>query len=145
MSEQTLPPVAKSFFTVCKKCEVDRYHTVLAHTATNKAKMKCEVCGATKTYSLPKEGKEPKAKRAPSVRSATAKAQQKAADHQQEYEKHIGATSNKPESYSMKRVFKIKEKIDHPTFGLGVVIRAETQRVEVIFSDEVKTLVHNRT
>ncbi|MGE5084935.1 MAG: hypothetical protein ACM3MG_01440, partial [Bacillota bacterium] len=50
----TLPPVAKSFFAFCKKCDADRYHVVLAHTSATSAKIKCEICGSQKTYSLPK-------------------------------------------------------------------------------------------
>ena len=56
MNQLILPPVAKSFYTFCKKCDVDRYHMVLAHTSSTTAKIECEVCHSRKTYSLPKTG-----------------------------------------------------------------------------------------
>ena len=49
-----LPPVAKNFYTFCKKCDSDRYHVVLAHTTSTSAKIKCEVCASVKKYTLPK-------------------------------------------------------------------------------------------
>ena len=67
-TDAALPPVAKSLFTFCKKCNADRYHRVLAHTSTSKAKIECEICKSKKTYTAPKAGATPVRKKAPGVK-----------------------------------------------------------------------------
>lgn len=145
----TLPPVAKSFFTHCKKCDGDRYHTILAHTTATSAKMQCEVCGAKSTYKLPKAGaaKTPGAKRP--VAGAALKRKEQAASarknaHNDEYNNLIGNESAPTHSYNMKAKFAENVKINHPKFGLGYVKVAHLDKIEVIFPDEVRQLVHNR-
>jgi|JI10StandDraft_1071094.scaffolds.fasta_scaffold592230_2 hypothetical protein len=138
-----LPPVAKSFHTFCKKCDVDRYHKVLAHTNETTAKIECEVCHSKKTFKLPKAKKltstgKPRAARAPS-------ASQRKSNHQSEYNSlvdSLAAMEEKP--YSLKAKFEIANKINHPKFGIGVVRSVQPDKIEVVFSDEVKLLIHNR-
>ena len=52
-----LPAVARNIHLDCKKCGVERYHVVVAHTTATSAKVKCEVCGARRTYKLAKHKK----------------------------------------------------------------------------------------
>lgn len=146
MSTHTLPAVAKSFFTFCKKCDADRYHVVMAHTSSKTAKMKCEVCGSVKNYSLPKTGDLTSTGKA---LTGAAAARRKASDssrkssHKNEYEmlmsKEVETTP-----YSMKSKFEKNQKLDHPKFGLGFIKDAQKDKIEVIFAEEVKTLIHNR-
>lgn len=138
MSE-TLPPVAKSFYTTCKKCNAERYHVVLAHTSATSAKIECEVCHSKKSYSINKKASKPKAPRAmSSTRVASAKA-----SHAAQYEDLKNKSGNSLK-YSMKAQFKMNESLEHPKFGLGVVTQVFADKVEVCFSDEVRVLVHNR-
>lgn len=145
MSEtQTLPPVAKSFHTFCKKCDADRYHTVVAHPTATSAKLKCEICGASSTYKLPKAGGG--AKRA--LTGAAAKRKEAAATakrnaHSDEYNQLMSADSDIA-NYNMKAKFSVNSKIKHPKFGMGFVRTAQTDKIEVVFEDEVRSLVHNR-
>jgi hypothetical protein len=137
-----LPAVAKSFFTFCKKCDVDRYHKVLAHTSPTSAKIECEVCHAKQKYSLPKEKKASTTARKPRAASANARK----SSHQSEYNDlltSLAAMEEKP--YSLKAKFEIANKINHPKFGVGVVRSVQPDKIEVVFSDEVKLLIHNRT
>lgn len=136
-----LPPVAKSFFTFCKKCDVDRYQKVLAHTSETSAKIECEVCHAKSTYKLPK------AKKATTARTArTPSASQRKSTHAAEYQQLIDSlTAMEEKPYSLKAKFEIANKISHPKFGLGVVRSVQPDKIEVVFSDEVKLLIHNRT
>ncbi len=144
MSLNALPPVAKSFFAFCKKCDADRYHVVLAHTTATSAKIKCEICGSQKTYSLPKAqtrtGK-------PLTGAAKAKREQtmsaRKSSHRNEYEMLLAKDTNTSD-YSMKGKFEKNQKIQHPKFGLGVIKDAAIDKIEVVFADEVRTLVHNR-
>ena len=50
----------------------------------------------------------------------------------------------KPVSYNMSGSFKADDMIKHKTFGLGIVINASYERMEVVFSDRPRILVCNR-
>ena len=150
-----LPQVAHSVYLPCKKCDVERYHKVIAHTSTDSAKVQCEVCGRKGTYKLPKQknlslgsdGKgvgagvgEVKAKRASTVSAASRKAQ-----YESEYlalkEKYSNA---KIEAYNMRTQFAAEQVLQHPKFGVGFVRQVMGDKIEVVFSDEVRPMVHNR-
>ncbi|MGZ3772677.1 MAG: hypothetical protein ACXVCY_07425 [Pseudobdellovibrionaceae bacterium] len=146
MSMNTLPPVAKSFFAFCKKCDADRYHVVLAHTSSTSAKIKCEICGSQKTYTLPKAqtrtGK-------PLTGAAAKKREQtmssRKSSHRNEYEMLMAEENAPTATYNMKANFKKNTKLQHPKFGLGFIKDALPDKIEVVFEDEVRTLIHNRT
>lgn len=153
-----LPPVAKSFHTFCKKCDADRYHTVVAHTTATSAKLKCEICGASSTYKLPKAGaaakkpKTPKAPLAPGEKRPLAGAAAKRKEnaeiarknaHVEEF-KSLMNSDGDVNNYNMKIKFSANSKIKHPKFGLGYVKAVQPEKIEVVFEDEVRNLVHNR-
>lgn len=143
MPVNQLPPVAKSFFTFCKKCNADRYHVVLAHTTSKTAKIKCEVCGSQKSYSLPKAGGATGAAKVTRARKGSETARR--STHNAEYEHLINAQEKAEEvKYNIKGKFTLNQKINHPKFGVGIVRDVQQDKVEVVFSDEVRNLVHNR-
>jgi cobalamin biosynthesis protein CbiG len=146
MSETlTLPPVAKSFFTHCKKCDADRYHTVVAHTTATSAKLKCEICGASSTYKLPKAGgaaKRPLTGAAAKRKEQAATAKKNA--HSEEYSSLMSGDGD-AQAYTMKVKFSPNSKLRHPKFGVGFVRNVQENQIEVVFEDEVRNLVHNRS
>lgn len=146
---QELPAVAKNIHTFCKKCNADRYHVVIAHKTATSAKVKCEVCGASKTYSLPKVAKPVKPKVFGAKPRATRKVMTEEArrsSHNAEYEHLIAQHSQTPvQTYSFKTKFELNHKVQHPKFGLGLIKAVQIDRIEVVFQDEVRNLVHNRT
>jgi hypothetical protein len=144
MTMNTLPPVAKSFFAFCKKCDADRYHVVLAHTSATSAKIKCEICGSQKTYSLPKA----QTKTGKPLTGAAAKKREQTmnsrkSSHKNEYEM-LMANGGSTATYNMKGKFEKNTKLQHPKFGLGFIKDAASDKIEVVFEDEVRTLIHNR-
>lgn len=147
MSQLTLPPVAKSFYTFCKKCEADRYHRVLTHTSSTTAKIECEVCKSRKSYSLPKTGSAASAviRKASSSTKVGASKTSSARSHTGQYENFL---MNKKDveaiAYNMKTQFKEQQKLNHPKFGIGFVLVSQSDKIEVLFSDEVRTLMHAR-
>jgi len=148
MTQTELPAVAKSFYTQCKKCEAERYHTVLAHKTARSAKVKCEVCGAQSTYSLPKAGGASKAKTpGATVGKGRGRNSESArrASHVAEYEMLLQQNDTNPtQSYNMKGKFEQHHKLQHPKFGLGVIRNIQPDRIEVVFQDEIRSLIHNR-
>lgn len=149
---QVLPPVAKSFFTHCKKCEADRYHMVLTHKTATSASIECEVCHKKSTYSLPKE-KSAKAKPASGrpLTGAAAKARATSESsrrnaHAAQYETLMNQYASKEAvAYSMKAKFEANQKLNHPKFGVGIVTLATPEKLDVVFQEEMKSLVHNRS
>lgn len=145
MSMNTLPAVAKSIFVFCKKCDADRYHVVLAHTSATSAKIKCEICGSQKAYSLPKAqtrtGK-------PLTGAAAKKREQtmnsRKSSHRNEYDMLMSNEKAETASYNMKSKFEKNTKLQHPKFGMGFIKEALNDKIEVVFEDEVRTLIHNR-
>jgi len=47
-----LPAVARSISLECSFCETERFFKVLAHLSSTAAKLRCEVCGRSKTLRL---------------------------------------------------------------------------------------------
>ncbi len=140
----TLPPVAKSFFTACKKCGADRYHTVLTHTSSSSAKIQCEVCKSNKTYTLPKAGSMAKKVKATAtgVKKTTRARKSTPADDFQALNTNRGTEKGIP--FSIKTKFEVNQKIDHSTFGTGYVKSVQSDRMDVLFESEIKTLMHNK-
>lgn len=153
---QELPAVAKNIHTFCKKCNADRYHVVIAHKTATSAKVKCEVCGAHKTYTVPKPPKparergpvssvglipekKPRASRKPMTEEA------RRSHHLAEYEGLLQQNvETSVQTYSVNSKFKNNQKLQHPKFGLGLIRSVHQDKIEVLFSDEVRNLVHNR-
>ena len=140
MAEQLLelPAVARNVNLPCKKCGVDRYFVVVAHTTPTSAKVKCEVCGASKTYRLPKA----QVRKKPSAsRSKSAKPPDSAALFAELREK-IGLDKLMP--YNMRTKYTLATAIQHPKFGVGFVTSATPEKIEVAFEEGGRALVHNR-
>ena len=143
MSELSLPPVAKSFFTFCKKCNADRYHRVLTHTSSASAKIECEICKSKKTYSLPKAGTARKAPKATKIPGAAPRGRKNS--HADEYNQLIMNRGSEPGvPFNIRTKFEMDQKIDHPKFGAGFVKNVQNDRMDVMFQDELKTLMHNK-
>jgi hypothetical protein len=136
MKIDIIPAVAKRFPTFCKKCDSERYHIVLAHLKGASAKIECEVCHKKSTFSLNKQ---------PSA-TAKSKAKRKTVSstfrNWTEFKDHVDESNAIP--YSVKTKFSEKASIMHPTFGLGLVLKSEAQKIEVAFEQGIKALVHNR-
>jgi hypothetical protein len=139
MSEliKELPAVARNINLPCKKCGVERFHVVVAHTSATSAKVKCEVCGASKTFKLttPKTS---------SPRKVTTKGPKKpdSASLWAELRSQIGTDKLMP--YNMKAKFPIAAAIEHPKFGVGFVTAVTNEKIDVAFEECGRSLVHNR-
>jgi hypothetical protein len=132
-----LPAVAQNVFTACKKCGEDRYHKVLAHKTATSAQVQCEVCGSKKTFKITK----PKAPRK-AAKKKDGKAASPAHPSWQTLNEQIGA--KEASSYKMSDYFKLNTAIQHAKFGLGFVVYETPARIDVVFEDAVRSLVHNR-
>lgn len=143
MTQVALPPVAKSFFTFCKKCDADRYHRVLAHTSSTSAKIECEICHSKKTYSLPKAGtSSAKKTTAPKTAGARASSRRSHSDEFNTLMMNRGQESGTP--FNIRTKYEVNQKISHIKFGPGFVTNVMADRIDVMFEEEIKTLMHNK-
>jgi hypothetical protein len=132
---QELPAVAKKMYLPCKKCDTDRFFTVLAHKTEKSAKLECEVCKAKKSFTIRKPKKIVTRKR-------TVKPKVTLEDRWNALNQSIGTGEIK--SYKMSDSFALDTAIDHSKFGVGFITSVQSHRIDVLFLDSEKSLVQNR-
>lgn len=138
MSElNSLPPVARKVFYPCKKCDVDRYQVVLAHTSSKAAKLECEVCHTKNTFKVESASTTTKGGKKKTTKSTRG-------SHKVRWEQLTQGSSQEATPYNMKKAFEVESLIDHPKFGLGVVTALTNSSIQVVFEDQERSLVHNR-
>ncbi len=151
---KSLPEVAKRVFLDCKKCEIGRYHIVLAHLNKTSAKVECEVCKSKKTFKLSAAGKKSTKGTSRSSASGQEKGKKSAAgstsrtSEAKQLEKFNDLKNKYAHSgvhpYKMTIKFALNTLIEHPKFGIGIVTGVAGQSISVTFQDEDRSLVHAR-
>jgi hypothetical protein len=134
-----LPAVAKKVFYPCKKCAVDRYQVVLAHTSSKLAKLECEVCKTKNSLKLDTPATATRAAVPRKTGGVT-----RAAAHVARWSELRDKTAGSPSPYNMKGKFEVGNAIEHPKFGVGFVVVVSGQAMQVVFQDEERSLVHSR-
>ena len=131
-------PVAQDVITMCTKCDMELNHVVVAHNAEGLVeKVKCHTCGSEHRYR-------------PDKKRSTRKISKKSistleVDLTKGFEKLAEKFKDKKRlPYSMSGSFNNEDVIDHKTFGVGIVISASSDKMEVAFSDGPRVLVCNR-
>lgn len=130
--------VGEHIVTRCSRCDHDMNHTVVAQGADGiVARVKCMVCGSEHNYKkfVPERIRATKVKVVQKSVTVTPKLWDEA---------KAGAANKSPISYAMDQRFPKNTLIHHPTLGEGVVINAYDNKIDVIFRDGIKPLVHNR-
>ncbi len=128
--------VGEDVRSICGKCG-DVWHVVIALVNGRAAKVECGDCHARHNYRIPGG--------AASARSGTRRTtgtRKKVAAT----DAVVGADLSKPvRPFRTTETFAVGERVAHPTLGEGVV-QAVTgpTKIEVLFGDERKVLVHNR-
>ncbi|MCP4498965.1 MAG: hypothetical protein GY822_03235 [Deltaproteobacteria bacterium] len=125
----------------CSKCKLILAHVIVAMVEDKPKKVQCNTCKANHVFRQYEPGKAPKkaaAKKATGVKKTTLKAS--------DYEKMIeGRDFTNARRYSMKGNYIVSEIINHSKFGMGIVVlHKDTTKIEVLFPDGSKVLVHNR-
>lgn len=137
--------------THCGKCKLDLAHNVIAKMpdSDTPAKVQCRTCGSIHKYKLPKALKPKKtpsrSKAKKSSKNSNVKIVRNAEDHAQYFQEVAHKyRDSRLVPYAMNASFKTGDRVDHPTFGLGVVLSLlDSQKMEVVFSTQVKILVYD--
>ena len=122
----------------CIKCLEMTRHVIIAIVDEKPKKVQCHACKHKHVYRSAKPG----TKKRSSSRSAAARAGLKASDYGKYME---GRSASDALRYTMKGDFSPGVVINHTKFGTGVVVQLkDSTKIEVIFPEGPKVLVHRR-
>ncbi len=132
-------PTGADIEALCSKCG-DVWHVVVAKVGEDIVRVLCKECGAQHRYKHPN-----KAVVAPGRRSATATKPRPAREQRVVQRFDTPAVpadlSKAVRTYKATELFAVGERVDHPTFGQGVVESIELGRMTVFFAVGRKVLV----
>jgi hypothetical protein len=132
--------VGKETIAYCTSCKMDLNHVVVAMKGDRVAKVQCLTCKKEHTFKAPKGATEPKKKRGKAAKAE----EDKGNPIELEWEKLMTTHKDAPtKSYNTKGAFALGDKINHATFGQGIVGKIiYPNKIEVIFRTDVKVLIH---
>lgn len=121
---------------LCAKCG-DVWHVVVAKVGEQIAKVQCKQCGGYHRYKSPHGA--PKEKRQPSL--ATPRPAREAKPVERFEKPAVAADLAKPvRPYRASEKFEIGERVEHPSFGQGVVEISEPGKITVFFASGRRVL-----
>lgn len=137
--EPMVNKVAKDVVAYCVSCKMDLAHTVVAMDGEIVKKVLCNTCNKEHVYRAPKGEKAPTNKKKP-VRKTRAK---KIVAPDVLWEKALEPAQNLlSKLYTIDGSFESGEKIDHKTFGLGLITKLiQPNKMEVIFKEGTKIMI----
>jgi hypothetical protein len=124
---------------LCSKCG-DVWHVVVAKVGTQIVKVQCKQCGGYHRYksphAAPAEAKLPAAIRAPKAPKAPVERFEKPA---------VAADLTKSvKPYRASEHYDVHERVEHPTFGQGVIEISEPGKITVFFASGRRVLAQAR-
>lgn len=136
-------PVGADIESLCGKCG-DVWHVVVAKVGDRIAKVQCKQCGGQHRHRPPGGGTAPR--RSPRT---TAKSASKRPSRARSKEPEVPAVefdpSVPPRPYLPTERFEIGERIEHRSFGTGVVeALTGPGKMQVFFTEGRKLLIHER-
>jgi hypothetical protein len=118
----------------CTRCKMTLAHTILAMVGSKVARVRCNTCNGDHVYR-----NEPGARR-----SAPSKPREKKVVVSFEQRLDGKDVANAP-TYSPKETYALDQVLQHSTFGVGIVTAVRTDKIDVAFKADVKTLIHGRS
>ncbi|MGV3619688.1 MAG: hypothetical protein ACO1OB_02665 [Archangium sp.] len=135
----------------CGKCELNLAHTIIAMVGQKVIKVKCNTCDNEHQYrgTQPLEKATsfaaPKTKAKVATAGGTTRAPRAKVVTMSWEDQFAGKDLSRAKKYSPRETFVMDDVIDHPTFGIGLVIAVRVDKVDVSFKQDTKTLVHGKT
>ncbi|MGK5083075.1 hypothetical protein WDW37_07190 [Bdellovibrionota bacterium FG-1] len=137
--------VASETIAYCTTCKMDLNSVIVAMKGDRIAKVQCYTCKKEHAYKAPKGIDTPTA--APKAKRASKKKEsEESVSHsiEVEWEKLMASHKDTPlKSYSTKGHFLLGDKLNHPSFGEGIVGKLiYPNKIEVIFRTDLKILIY---
>jgi hypothetical protein len=141
MTPRMTAAVGADVEALCSKCG-DVWHVVVAKVGEAIAKVQCKQCGGYHRYKSPHGA--PKEKRMPSLTTPRPERAPKAPVER--FEKPaVPADLTKPvRQYAASLKYNVGERVEHPSFGQGVIEQAEPGKITVFFASGRRVLVQSK-
>lgn len=127
--------------SLCSKCG-DVWHVVVAKVGEQIVRVLCKQCGGQHRYKSPHGAA--KEKRQPSLSTPKAPRAEKAPVERFEKAAVVADLSRPVRQYAASLKYEVGERVEHPTFGQGVVEIAEPGKVTVFFAVGRRVLAQSK-
>lgn len=127
--------------SLCSKCG-DVWHVVVAKVGEQIVRVLCKQCGGQHRYKSPHGA--PKEKRQPSLSTPKAPRAEKAPVERFEKPAVVADLSRPVRTYAANLKYEVGERVEHPTFGQGVVETAEPGKITVFFAVGRRVLAQSK-
>ncbi|MCI0337263.1 MAG: hypothetical protein L0226_06785 [Acidobacteria bacterium] len=122
------PQLGGDVDTHCGKCGEIREHVIAAlNVKGGIERVQCRTCHSNHLY---------RERQTKTASSRVASRTNKKDSH------HSDEGTGPSRTYSMQERFAVGDRLEHPKFGLGVVVEVRAGKIDVKFGREVKTLIH---
>jgi hypothetical protein len=131
--------VGADIAALCSKCG-DVWHVIVAKVGEQIVKVQCKECGGYHRY------KSPAGAKAAAKKPSTSRPREPKAVVEKHEAPAVAADLSKPvRRYSANDRYEVGERVEHPTFGQGVVeTTTEPGKMTVFFASGRKVLVHDK-
>lgn len=140
--------VGKEVLSYCGKCKLTLAHIIASMKGPNEVdKVICKTCKGTHTFKDPSQTTKakPTISRIARTKGKSGSSRKSSEPHSVVWERSVGASGANAQDYSIKTQFKAGDLINHPTFGQGIVERSiDANKIQVMFRDDSKVLLHNK-
>jgi hypothetical protein len=125
--------VGKDVLGFCSKCELPLAHTIVSLKKTGAPhRVECNTCKGVHVFKDPNKVKKATRKRTRKVEVPI----------EQVWMEQMSNTKQKSQPYSIRGKFQREDVLDHKTFGPGIVQQIIDTKIEVLFRDAMKVLIH---
>ena len=130
--------VSEDIVAYCTNCKLDLAHVIVAFDGEKVKKVLCKTCDKEHVYKAPKKGKAPAKKK-----KTTATSKKIVISPLEEWEKAMDQSKDAPINvYEQDGSFKEGEKVDHHSFGKGLITKLiHPNKMEVIFEEGTKFMI----
>ncbi|RJQ52236.1 MAG: hypothetical protein C4526_08570 [Nitrospiraceae bacterium] len=124
----------------CTKCELELGHTIIAMVNNLPKRVKCNTCNGEHNFR-----KKLSEKVRTGIKTPARKTRSLEATYTEQLSRLTGGDLSIATKYSLNGNFRKDEVIDHPRFGIGIVLSViQTNKMEILFKDGARMLVQNQ-
>lgn len=125
----------------CTRCRTIMNHTIVAMVGDKVVRVQCNTCNGIHNYK-PAAEKKTAASTSPRKAAVPRKSRKDpgAADREEWQSLFPAMKSDQAVAYEMNGKYRIKDLVEHPVFGLGIVKSVVPNKVEVLFQEGKKLL-----
>ncbi|HSR69928.1 MAG TPA: hypothetical protein VLU25_18515 [Acidobacteriota bacterium] len=137
----------------CTKCKLTLEHVIVSMVGSRPARVQCLTCKSNHNFRQAPSSKKSTKK---GVKMVSSKSKAKSSGPRSKTSRTRGPggknwntliterDTSKARRYKLTATFENEELIDHSRFGMGIVLEAVPDKIEVLFEDGARTLAHSR-